>query len=145
MLTKDWCEKPLPEPPRVYSSYLEDVFSTRPQVYPVMFPWVPVLALTIKAQFWILLSGEDRASEVVGGAHWGLIRPHFLQLPGGASAHFLAKYLCVIWCMLPLVLPICWSCLGLLPDVVNRHCISPRALCISSRNCIPDLKPQKYQ
>lgn len=85
MLTRDWREKPLPGPLHVYSSYLEDVFSTRPQVCPVVFPRVPVLALTSRAQFWMLLSREDRASEVVGGAHSGLIRPYFLQLPGGAQ------------------------------------------------------------
>lgn len=112
MLTRDWREKPLPGPPHVYSSYLENVFSTRPQVCPVVFPRVPVLALTSRAQFWMLLSREDRASEVVGGAHSGLVRPYFLQLPGGASAHFLDvhKYLHMLQCVLPLVLPMCWSC-----------------------------------
>lgn len=47
MFTKDWREKWLSKPSHAASSYSEDSIFKRPQVCPLVFPQVALLALTL--------------------------------------------------------------------------------------------------
>lgn len=141
MFTNDWREKRLPGPHHVCSSYLEDGISKRPQVYPVVFSWEALLALILSE-----IDKQRAALEIPAWRRQGrrrgwrcAFRACYAPLPSTAwksLSHFPAvhKHLWVPQCTL--FLDFFQPCQGLLHDVANMHCISPRAgaPCISSRH-----------